>query len=242
MRKSYAVIALCAVALGAAPAAAATQEGKSWKTRAEASYVRTDGNADTETLAGKAEYSLDQTPNRYFAGATALFGKTDGEKTASRWTLGGRYERTITDRLFGFVEANSLRDTFSGYDARINLGPGVGYEFLKYEGLYLKGLASGLYAYDNFSEGGSDSYASGKLAADFWWQILENLKLTQKASYLVSFDDTQVSFFDSETGLEVQVNSHVALGVGYVVNYQNEPPGDAKKTDTRFLTSLIVTY
>jgi len=229
---------LVAVAAGVAIAA----ESPGLKGRAEASYVRTSGNTDTQTLAGKLEGSYEEGENRYFLKGATLFAKTDGDETSNRWLLEGRYERGLTDRLFAFVEAGYLKDKFAGFDSKIHFGPGVGYEFIKTDQHLLKGLGSLLYTWDNYTDDGTDSYATGKLAGDYTWKIQENLKFRQYAEFLVSLEDANVFFVNTDTGLEVKVSSNISLGVSYLVNYQNEPSGDAEYVDRTFLTSLIVDF
>ncbi|MDW7710047.1 MAG: DUF481 domain-containing protein [Deferrisomatales bacterium] len=232
-------LAAAAVAALAHPSAA---EDAAFQARAEASYVHTSGNTDTQTLAGQLKGSYEQGLNRYFLRGAVLFAETDGEQTSSRWLADGRYERSLTERFFAFVEASYLKDTFAGFDSKIQLGPGVGYDILKTEAQSLKGLASLLYTWDNYTDGTDDSYATAKLAGDYAWQILENLAFKQYVDYLVSLEDAGLYFLHSQTGLEVKVNSNISLGLSYLVAYQNDPPEGAKNTDRTFLTSLIVDF
>lgn len=222
--------------------AAASAEEQGLKGRAEASYVRTSGNTDTQTLAGKVSGAYEAGANRYFLKANVLFAKSDGDETSNRWLLEGRYERALTDRLFAFAEASYLKDKFAGYDSKIQLGPGAGYEFIKTERHLLKGLASLLYTWDNYTDDGTDSYPTAKLTGNYTWQIQENLKFRQDLEYLTSLEDLNVFFVNSETGVEVKVASNISLGLSYLINYQNDPPGDAKHNDRTFLTSLIADF
>lgn len=233
--------ALLALAFAALPAAA-VESKPVFQGRAEASYVRTSGNTDTETFAGKLEASYEPSANRYYGKAGALYGKTDGDATANQWHLEGRYERALTERLFAFAAATYVNDDFSGYKYQATVGPGLGYEFLKTDRHHLKGLASILYAYDKFDDGESDSYAAGQVQGDYTWQITETTKFRELATYRVSLEDASVYFATSETSLEVKVASNVSLGVGYLIGYRNQPPAGSEYTDRTFLTSLIVTY
>ncbi|MDF1552727.1 MAG: DUF481 domain-containing protein [Deferrisomatales bacterium] len=229
------------------PAAAAGGAGTEWKARSEISYVQTNGNTDTQTFAGKIEASADATPNRYFANAKGLYGATGGDITSSRWFAGARYERALTDRLFAFAAADYLKDTFSGYDMRVTVGPGAGYDFLKTDVHTLKGLLSVLYVQEDLHAvpepaDDTESYAAGKAEGNYTWQITANLKFKQNADVAVSFDDTDVYFANSETALEAKLSDKLSLGLSYLVNYQNRPAGDAKYTDTTFLTSLVIDF
>lgn len=217
----------------------------SWRTRVEVSYVKASGNTDTETLSGKLEAKKEGDVNRYFVKGSVLQAEDDDEETADKWLLDGRWERLFTERFFGFLTASYLRDEFSGYDYRVAGGPGLGCDFIKTKEHQLKGLFSVPYYYDKFSEGDedSDSYAAGKAAAEYMWQILGNLIFRENADYLVSFEDKNKYFINSETAIEVKVNTRVSLGISYIFAYQNDLPSpDIDHTDETFLTSLIVNF
>lgn len=238
---AFAAAALLIGALQPAAGRAAERE-MGWKGRAEVSYARTSGNTDTQTLGAKLKTSYDATPNRYFGKASVLFADENGQRTSSQWFAEGRYERDLTERLFAFFTASYLKDTFAGYDSRINAGPGLGYQIVRTDRHELKGFLSVLYSRDNRTDGTDDTYASGKAAAEYAWQITDGLTFTQSADYQVDLGDSSVYFVNSETGLQVAVNSRVSLGLTYQVAYQGDPPPDTDRTDTTFLTSLVVDF
>jgi len=216
-----------------------------WKAHIELSYVTASGNTDTETLAGKLAAKKEGKVNRYILKGSLLFAEDKGEETANKWVLDGRWERVLKEKLFGFLTASYFKDEFSGYDHRVNLGPGLGYSFIETKEHELKGLVAILYSHDKFSEGDkdSDSYVSGKAAINYVWQISENLLFKENADYLISFEDTDRYFINSETAFEVKVNGAVSLGVSYTIAYQHKPPSpDIEHTDTVFMTSLIVDF
>jgi putative salt-induced outer membrane protein len=72
---------------------------------------------------------------------------------------------------------------------------------------------------------------------------LENLRFRENADYLVSFEDTDKYFINSETALEVKISEDFSLGVSYITAYQNQLPSpELKHTDTTFLSSLIIDF
>ena len=181
------------MAMGLAlPGLAAAAEG--WEGRVEVSYTRTSGNTDTEALAASAGARLEAGGNRYAASASGLYGETEGEPTASRWAADARYERVLTGRLFGFVSAAYLKDTYAGYDARVEIGPGAGYDVVKTEAHGLAVAVGLLWNYDNFTAGpeASDTYASAKAAAEYTWRVSQAVAFGQAVDYSVSLDDTDV--------------------------------------------------
>jgi putative salt-induced outer membrane protein len=216
-----------------------------WKARVEISYVNTSGNTDTQTFAGKFEIKREGYVNRYFLDGSALRAESDGEETSNKFLLEGRWERVFTERFFGLLTGGFSRDTFSGYDYRVFGGPGIGYDLIKTEEHTMQGLVSFLYYYDEFSVSNrsSDDYIAGKATFKYKRKIQENLTFKETVDYFVSFEDTDRFFVDSDTSMEVKINSALSLGVSFLINYQNELPSpDLQHTDTTFLTKLIVDF
>ena len=225
--------------------ASGQQDQAAWKMRIELSYVTTSGNTDTQTLSSKLRAGKEGEVYRHILKGNFLRAEDRGEETANKWLLEGRSERVLKEELFAFLTASYLQDKFSGYDYRMSAGPGLGYDFIKTKEHELKGLISVLHSRDKFSEAdkGSESYISGKAAMYYIWNILENLRFKENADCLVSFEDIDTYFINSETALEVRVNGTISLGLTYSIAYQNKPPfPEIERTDTIFLTSLIIDF
>jgi putative salt-induced outer membrane protein len=244
LRLAALALATLVCTAGAFAAETTEEQPKPWPVKGELSYVRTDGNTDTETFGARIGYEGDYAPNRYYFNAGALYAETDDEKTTDRLTADARYERVFTDRFFGFLEAAYLRDPFAGFDARYSGGPGLGYEIIKTEAHQLKGLASMLYVHENpVGDADNNNYASAKAAIDYRWQISDTVQFKELADYSRSLDDGDVYFINSETTLEVKLVGNLALAMGYIVRYQNDPTDpEAEKTDRTFLTSLVFEF
>ncbi len=216
---------------------------KLWSVHVELSYVRTSGNVETQTLSQKAEIKREGKVNRLFFKNSTLYATQEEKETANRLNMTLRWERLFTERFFAFLTGGYQRDRFSGYEYRWNCGPGVGYDILKTEKHELKGLVSTLYYYNKLEEDGVDNYGTLKASAYYQWNILENLRFKESLSYLVDLADTRTYFINSETSLEVRINSFASLGVGYKVAYQNRPPSaNVRRVDTTFSTSLIIDF
>ncbi len=214
-----------------------------WKSHVELSYVRTSGNSDIETFSTKAEIERNGVFNRLYGKGEFLYGKTDGKENTNKTYLQGRWERILSGKLFGFLQGDFLHDRFSGYDYRTVWGAGFGYDVLKNEKHYLKTLLSFGYTFEDFKTGGTNDYFTGNIGLTYTWNIRKNIVFKEDAQYLQSFKNYTVYYINSTTSVEVKINSHLSLGVGYKVSYQHSPPSpDYTKTDTTFLTSLILDY
>jgi putative salt-induced outer membrane protein len=219
------------------------EEQSCWKTDLGLYYVISSGNTSMQTFSAKLASEWPWRSVRFLTKASVLNTRDSGTEKANRWDAGLRAEKSITKKLFGFLETGYLKDTFSGYTYRFSAGPGLGYEFVKNDNHELKGLVSGQYNFDKFSAGPVDKedYAAGKAGLNYAWVIRENVKLTTGGTYLVSLDDTEKYFLNAEAALNVTLSSRLALGLSYTLNYQNlTPASDIKKTDTLYITSLLI--
>lgn len=231
-------------------------EINNWKTHIELSYANTSGTIGTQTLLGKLNMKKENEKTRYFLKGNVQYGDTYNSTNKTReiilnkWLLDGRHERMFTDRLFVFSSINYIDNEFFGYDYNVLVGSGVGYDIIKTERHYLKGLLSALYSYDCFIElennnnnNKVDKYGSDKIAINYIWTISENLIFKKNVDYLHSFEDNEKYFINSETAFEVKINTFLSLGIGCIINYQNDPPFSSKVikcTEKTFLTSLII--
>ena len=238
------VLSACTIMLLSSYCRAEERQGEI-KTRTELSYVETSGNTDTKTFSVNLEVKKEGVTNRYFLTSKALYAKEDGRETSNKLSVDGRWERVLSNGLFGLLTSGFSMDKFSGYEYRIYGGPGLGYDVIKTDRHILQSLVSLIYSYDDFSVGdvSSDSYITGKATVNYEWRVLENLKFKEKLDYSVSFKDTDNFFIDSATSIEAKINRTLSLGLSYVVNYQNLLPSpEIQHTDTTFLTTLIIDF
>jgi len=218
-------------------------EEKEWKTDIGLSYVATTGNTSTETFSGNAGTEGTVKSIRCLAKGSYLITRDNQEEKANKLNLNGRAEKIITAGLFGFVETVYSRDKYSGYTYRASVGPGIGYDIVQRETVQLKGLLSSLYYFDKYSAGPVDKKNYGTLKSELIckWTLNERVYWENQGNYLTSLEDGEQYFINFETKLDVSMNSRLAIGVSYRVNYQNKPPAaEIKKTDTSFMTSLII--
>ncbi len=219
------------------------EELKIWKLHTELSFVKTSGNTNTETVSLKFDVNREEEKNKLLLKGSGLYSKTEGKESASKLNITGRWERLFTLRFFSYLTLGFKTDKFSGYEYRINGGPGIGYYLIKDDRKELKLLSSILYYKDRkyvepFEE---DSYTSSETEISLKIYLRENVLFKHLTNYSISLNDYSKYFVTSEISLEVMVNNHISLGVGYQVYYQNKIPDPSiKRLDTTFLTSLII--
>ena len=222
---------------------AGTDDESGWKTNLGLSYVATSGNTQTQTLSGKLGSEGEISSVRCVIKGSYLLTKDDKTEKANKLDANVRGEKIIMAGLFGFIEAGYLRDRYSGYTYRASVGPGLGYDIIQCEKQQLKGLASFMFYSDKYSVGTVDkeSYGSFKAGFQYKWILQENVQFQWNADYLISLKEQDKYFLNTDTSLDVAINSRLAIGLSYQIRYQNQIPSmEVKKTDTAFMTSLII--
>ncbi len=218
-------------------------EETGWKTNLGLSYVATTGNTSTQTFSGKLDSQGPAGPIRCRFKGNYMLTRDNGSEKANKLDLSARGEKLIWSKLFAFIESAYLIDKYSGYDYRASIGPGLGLDLLANDMHQLKWLTSAIMYYDRFSVGDveTDSYGSVKTALNYGWNMQENVKFAVNGSYLVSLENSEKYFVNTDASMNVAINSRLAIGVSYQVNFQNSLPSpEIRKTDTAFTTSLII--
>ncbi|MDW7644428.1 MAG: DUF481 domain-containing protein [Desulfuromonadales bacterium] len=225
------------------PVAGALAEDQKWSDEAELSYVDTSGNTEVTTLSAKNKLQATLT-ERILATwkLQALYGETDGEKTAESYMTELRGDYALSERLYTFGAAGWLQDKFAGIDSRYTFGLGIGYKFLDGPKHFLRGEAGLTYTMDEYTDGSSEEYLGGRLFGEYQYQFTEKNRFSQTLEYLPDFENSDNWLLNSETALIAALNSFLSMKTSYVVKYDNEPAPGSEKTDRILGVALVVNF
>jgi len=236
-----------------------------FKAHLELSYMNASGNSETDTFSMKSDFSKKFDDTKSIKGkANGSFVTDDkGDEIANKFYVEGEYDHKVSTDFFAFLKTDYTADKFSGFEYKVNVGPGVGYKVpFKAKGQALDLSLSIAYSQDKIQNADdSENYSSGNLGIKYVWEINELWKFKQDLSGHQDFEDSENYSAKSVTALEHKLTSlgidklgvvgevlkpleksSVSLGVSYTINYQNNVPDDKKATDKLFLTSLIIDY
>ncbi|WP_198306271.1 DUF481 domain-containing protein [Arcobacter vandammei] len=208
--------------------------------RAELSYVNSSGNTNTSSLNGSilSEAKFDERELK--AKANIFRSKDNNKKSANKYEIDLEYNHMIGDRLYTYLGGYFVRDEFSDYKSRLNIGPGLGYKFI-YEDDEVLDIQGGFdYAVDRFDDKKTDKYLAPKVEMNYKYNIRENIEFRQMLAYLFSSRDSKRYFFKSDTGVYVKMIDNLSLGANYKLEYVNQT--EKERLDRKFLTSLIYDF
>lgn len=207
----------------------------------ELSYVQTSGNSNTNTFSAKLESTTKITGKGSFkAKGSVLYSENNEQKSANKYDIEIDYYHMLGEKIYSYIGANYVKDQFSDYDYRLNIGPGIGYNFFENEIQNLD-IQVGLdYAFDKYNSSKKDEYVAPRSELNYRHKINENLEFKQMLNYLISIEDSDKYFISSESSLAVKMTQNLSLGVSYRLDHINKT--EKEKTDRKFLTSLIMDF
>jgi putative salt-induced outer membrane protein len=98
-----------------------------------ASYSNSFGGVKNTSFSLASDASRETRQDKIALYGIALFGKSDGVKTAENLKFGGRYEWNLSPQLYAFGSLDLERDGVANLDLRSVLGLGAGYYVIKSE-------------------------------------------------------------------------------------------------------------
>jgi putative salt-induced outer membrane protein YdiY len=224
------------------PAAPAPPPPPLWDVQIGASFVGTNGNSET------ASTGVDFAAHRRGAiwqiesTATAVRTSSNDETTAERYlgTLRGR--RTLTP-IVGLTSGIKLeRDRFAGLDARSILDAGLSWALVHHPEWTLDGLTSIAWLHESRTTDTDVNDPIGVL------QLLSRVPFgtagdtTQRFTYYPDFKVTSAYRSEVEITAQAAMSAHLALKVGYLLRYSNDPVPGFKKTDNTTTASVVLRW
>ena len=228
-----------------------SEEKSPWTSSVELGFIRTTGNTETQTLAGKADvvYEVEKWRHTGHAegyGAEAVNQDTGvNEVSAERYELLGKSDYKFTEHDYAFGLIRLRKDRFSGFEYDHLVSAGYGRKAILRDTMELDleiGPGARFFKIDptvDVPNPESESEAVLRLAAKYWWQITASSKFTQ----LLSTDiGEEITSSESITGIQANINKTLALKFTYTVRHKTKVPAANEKTDTETAMTLVYTF
>ncbi len=237
----FAILLVCL--LSSSVLAAETEDTpRSWADEAELSYVKGSGNSALETLSAKNLFTLIHSDKwKSFLKASALNGKSDGERTTESYTAELRSDYAFSKRLYTLLLTGWLKDNFAGIDARSYVGLGLVYKVLNGPKHFISTEAGGDYVKEEYTDDTQSDFLRGRLFALYEYRFSKKNKFSQSVEYLYDFDDSKNYNVNTETALISSLNDYWSMKASYAVKYDNRPvPATLEKKDAILSMALVL--
>lgn len=245
MRLTYA-LPIAAVSFLVASVATAQTPPKEplplWDVQVGASFVGTSGNSDTSSTG--ADFALHRRWPvwQIESAASAVKSSSQGVDTAERYLAGLRGQRKLTSMLGLSTGIKAEHDPFAGMDVRSILDAGLSWALVHHPEWTLDGITALAWSHESPKTGPNRNDAVGVL------QLLSKVPLgaaadtTQRFTFYPNFSRTSAYRSEAELTAQAAMNKRLALKLGYLLRYSNDPVPTFKKTDNTMTASVVVRW
>ncbi len=222
----------------AAPApAVAAKPAPKWEGSAGLGVTLTQGNSDTIMFNARIQALRKWDKNELNLAADATYGEANSVKNNDSFRFSAQYNRLFTEQLYGYILTDYLHDDIADVSYRVNVGPGLGYYFIKNERTVLSAEAGPTVVFEDVG-GQYKSYLTARVGEKFQYKLSDRARIWQKAEFLPQIDDFNNYLFNFEIGIETDITKSVKLEFYVVDNYDNEPATGRKKNDIKFVAGV----
>lgn len=218
-----------------------------WESSISAGLTLTSGNSDT-LLTTAAVGTQRKTPvNEYTFSADMAYGKSDSIKNVETYHLLGQYNHLFSERAFGYLRGEFVRDTIADLRYRVTVSPGAGYYFLKETNTTLAGeVGPGVV----FRDQGGDhkTFATLRVAERFEHKFAPGTRVWQSVEFLPEVDKLQNYIINAELGAEAALSKSLSLRVVLSDTYNSEPAFDQtllqpkKRNDVKIVSGIVYKF
>lgn len=228
--------------LVAVPTFAAAASSAPLTGRLSLGYNSTSGNTDEQ----KTNFNFDlaqQRSDKLKFGYTgqAIHGRANGETNADRRNVQftSEFIRNTYDSFY--LNTGYLRDTFAGFDRRLNAGAGLYRYFRKSDAMNLRGSLGLDFTKEDYTDGTNNTLKWLKAGLSGNKSISQNIQLSSFIDLSGPSDGLRDGYrVDYMVGGTYVVNQQIDVEVKYLVNYRKNPMVDGKVSeDTNFLSGIV---
>src|SRR5690606_18812837 len=204
------------------------------------------GNSESSTLTLNADGVRQTGYDKWSYYGKALRAESDDETTGDQIGLGTRYERDINGRVFGFGQADYLRDRPANLSRRGSVGGGLGYHVFKTDTLTWDVFGGVGYTHDRYIEptdvGGATrttwGYTELLVGEESNHQISDSTTFRQRFVIYPNMSESGEFRAQLDAGLSVAINERMSLTATLTYRYNSDPGAGFEKDDLLLVTGI----
>ena len=213
--------------------------GFKWSGRLNAGFSKTDGNTETKEiyLNGRAVGRAEE--DRIKVDAEYNRETSFGAETEDNARLDLQHDHFVTEKAYFYTNAGVFRDDIANLNLRTTVGTGFGYQVFETEATFLSLEAGPAYINEDFETAEDDDSIAGRWAIRFEADVFGDFaRFFHAHEGLFDVSRTSDYILRSETGFRVPVGENLNATAQVNYDFENEPPPQTKKSDTKFILSI----
>ena len=217
---------------------------KDWSGSVALGLSLTQGNSKTMTATGAAGAEKLWRTDEFRLGVDGEYGLnnfgTKSNEVVNAENVHGfvDYKHLFNERLYGDLRLDAFHDDVADLQFRINVGPAVGYYFIKQEDTRLNAEIGPGYEIQRQNEQETQFFTL-RVGERLEHSFSKVWKIWEEVIYLPKMDDFATYLLLSEAGTEVAMNSRFSLRLMFQDRYNSKPAAGKVPNDLAILASLV---
>jgi putative salt-induced outer membrane protein len=201
------------------------------------------GNTETTNLGLNADVVRQTTIDKIGFYLQDIYGtskNSSGQRSTSAqiFRLGGKYDRDINEKLYGFGAFDYEHDKLAGVKQRLLPQAGVGIHIVKSEAMTFDAFAGIAYNHTMYYVDPTTRDTEVLLGEESVHKISATTSFKQRLAMYAPYDDLSDARTQFDAGLTTVVIGGWNLVVNYTFRHNNAPPTGKKKSDSLLFTGL----
>ena len=217
-----------------------------WNGGSNIGFALTRGNSQTKNLAVAFDAARKTLHDGLTLHAAAVYSSNDAAGaipsiTANAIQGGLRYDRNITDRLFGYGSADFQTDDLQGLDLRSVFGGGFGFHAIKNESTTLDFLAGINYTREKYTTF-TRNFPAASIGEEYMHKLHGGTIITQQMYIYPDLSNTSEYRGTFNFGTVTKINKWMGWQNSFSDIYVSNPPVGKKQNDIIFTTGLNLSF
>jgi putative salt-induced outer membrane protein YdiY len=213
-----------------------------WETQLGASFVGTTGNSETSTVGGEFTAKRRWPVWQLESNASAVRSTDRGTQTAERYLAALRGRRKLT-ALLSFAGGERVeRDRFAGIDVRSLADAGLNWSVVRASRWSFDALTSLAWLHESRVAGADKDNPTAILQALSRVPFGTAGDTTQRFAWYPDFRDSAAYRTEMELAAQAAMTNRLALKIGYLVRYSNDPVPGFLRTDSSTTASVVIRW
>lgn len=171
--------------------------------------------------------------------------ETEGTKTVDERKVGTRYTSYFNDPWGWYVRQELEKDEFENIRLRSVTAGGLSYRFANEDHYKLSGNAGLSYRYETYEDGTDDTDSVGlDVGIQHFYRLSNHFEMNNEVTWVPSIEDFASYLLKQNSWIDFPLGDSKLwkIRVGLKNDYNSQPEGGRKKTDTTYYSSLVVDW
>ena len=207
--------------------------------RANVGITVESGNTEKENLYLDGRFEARKQQFRFNAGIEYEYETNDNEKTKNKLLLSSKLDYFFRHPWYVYGKGAYEYDQFKDLDLKVDIGPGMGYQFIEGENANLALEAGPSYVRQNFEKQSRRNYMAARtgISADKWF-FDKFVQFYLLGEGFFNPDEKDDRFARIRSGLRYPLGKGFSMSTQYNLDYDNNPPEGIDENDHKIIFLL----